>query len=288
MAIVMTSTTASQEELDHATSADWREPFVAPEPEKVPTAEPETELAETPAVEEAAEPKAEEKQERPKRKGGFQRTIDRLKSQVSQLESRLAERTNGNAQTAHEAVAQPQAPTGEPKLQDYINAGKTPEQWNTDHTRWILAQDEANAREQDRKARADAQLTTYNRELAALEERPDFDEVVEAAAENEIVFPQIEPAFFHRLGPQVAFWLAKNPDKAREIAELDAEDAKVEITKIAGRLEGSPKPKAKARPVPPAPITPLRGAATQTSIEPDKMNMRDYMKWREQSGGRRR
>lgn len=287
MAIVITSTTSSQEQLDHATSENWREPFEEPAPKPVPTAEPEEELAETPAKE--AEPEAKEKTERPKRKGGFQRTIERLRSENAQLQSRLAERAGGETQTAPQAVAQPQ-PTGEPKLQDYLNAGKTPEQWNTDHTRWVLAQDEAKAREDDQKARAEAQVTAYNRELAALEQRPDFDEVVEGVMENEVEFPQIDPAFFHRLGPQVVFWLAKNADKAREIAELDAEDAKVEIIKIAGRLEASSvrAKNNKARATPPPPITPVNGATTVNSVPPDEMKMKDFIKWREENGGRRR
>jgi hypothetical protein len=111
--MIVASTTATQEEMDHAVSANWRDPIPAKVEEKVATAEVETEepveevaeevIEETPVGSEeepetASATETEEEQEttteeqRPQKgKGGFQKKIDKLTREKGELAAQLLE-----------------------------------------------------------------------------------------------------------------------------------------------------------------------------------------------------
>ena len=99
---IVASTTASQEEMDHAVSADWRAPIAVKEPEpKEVKPEPVTEAPageadpDAPATSEeevktVPDSEPDEAQERPKGKGGFQKKIDKLTREKGELAAQLS------------------------------------------------------------------------------------------------------------------------------------------------------------------------------------------------------
>ena len=105
---------------------------------------------------------------------------------------------------------------------------------------------------------------------------PDFDEVV-----FEMGFPKSEvmtnAILDSEVGPQVAYYLANNPDEAEKIAELPPISALRAIGRLEAKFEAPPKKKAaangthataagvkKAAAPPPAPIEPVRGGTSKT------------------------
>lgn len=105
-------------------------------------------------------------------------------------------------------------------------------------------------------------------------------ELVELAAESE-------------KGPEVLYYLAKNRDIADRIAELSPVAAAREIGRIEARLEKPATPPALPPPKPAvsqAPPPPPRLEASEPAVEadPDKMPMRDWLKWRNKQLSRKK
>jgi hypothetical protein len=83
------------------------------------------------------------------------------------------------------------------------------------------------------------------------------------------------------LGPQVAYYLAENPDKAIAISRLSPTAAAREIGRIEARLEVE---KAKAKPAvsqAPPPPPKIEAVSEEVDKDPDQMPIGDWVKWRE-------
>lgn len=81
-------------------------------------------------------------------------------------------------------------------------------------------------------------------------------------------------------GPELAYWLAENRDKAAQIAQLPPHLAALELGRVEGRLQAVKE--AKAKPIPQAPPPPPSVEAVESDIQrdPDEMSMGDWLKWR--------
>src|ERR1700691_2073945 len=108
--MIVASTTATQEEIDHAVSPDWRTAIPVKEPEKPATDKPAVEEEkEVPQASEeadtvtASDPEVEQ-DEKPKGKGGFQRKIDKLTREKSEERER-ADRLESELTTFREKLA---------------------------------------------------------------------------------------------------------------------------------------------------------------------------------------
>lgn len=77
-------------------------------------------------------------------------------------------------------------------------------------------------------------------------------------------------------GPDLAYYLGKNPFKAAEIASLSPIKAARELTKLEAELAAKPKPRSSNAP---APIVPI-GGASGGSKSPAEMSDAEYAKWR--------
>jgi hypothetical protein len=106
----------------------------------------------------------------------------------------------------------------------------------------------------------------------------DYDEVVYNPA-LAISANMAEDIAESEVGPQLAYYLGKNPDVAREIAALSPRAASRELGKIEARLSA---PKA-APAVTKAPPPPPKIAASVPDIEkdPDQMTNDEWKKWRQ-------
>ena len=268
MAVVITSTTSSQAELDHAVSENWREL-----PEEKPAEEPVPTPAEEPAAEPEAEPETPEA-EKPKakeHKSGWQKRIDKLTARNHMLESRLAE-LEAKAKPAEEVKAPP-ADNG-PKLADY----------NNNLEEFLKARDAWKANEEQRTVeleRRKVAVETYNEKVSqARGQYDDWDEVVQG---SKAIIPQaaVDAVIELDNGPDVAYYLAQHPDEAEGLMDLTPIRTIQVIGKISDKLAAEkvappPKPKPKA----PEPITPVGASATRGNVPLDQLSPREYIRIR--------
>jgi hypothetical protein len=266
MAVVITSTTSSQEDLNHAVSDEWREPLNKPV-----EAEPAEEPEEPPAVEGAAEPEPKEEKPKPKEhKSGWQKRIDKLTARNHSLESRNAE--------LEAKLKPPEAPaqkSTEPKLSDY---GNDVEKYVAARDNWKQSEETRQADQEDRKVILDE----YNKKVS--EARGKYDDWDEAVAGSNITIPQAayDEVIESGNGTDIAYYLATHPDEAAKLIEMRASEARRVITRIGDKLaKEAEKPAAKAeKPKPPAPLAPVGASATRTGNTLDTVSIKDYIKIR--------
>jgi hypothetical protein len=109
------------------------------------------------------------------------------------------------------------------------------------------------------------------------------------------------------VGPDIAYYLANNPEEAEKIAKMPALATAKALGKLEDKLEaqlkasgqnkqskGEQKPAQESKktetPVTkaPKPITPVNasGASGGSAKDPEKMSYQEFKKWRESGGGR--
>jgi hypothetical protein len=286
--ITLASTTETQDELDHAVSSNWREPF-DPEKAKVQREEKEKAAAaeavkttggsappEKPVVkvEGEGEPEGDE-EPLPK---GVQRRIDTLTKR-----SKTAEQENRSLRERLEALetkagVKPAEKSGEPApkadLEPLKKDFKDPDEWVKAHGKWAAREV---AREAAVKAEQDA-ADSYTQEvfdahLARTQgfraEHPDFDEKVDASTTvfSESLAIAIVEA---ENGPAVTYYLAEHPEELEKISKLSKAKQMMEIGRLSASLSPSTESKdrtttTQTRPRTPTPITPVRSTKTASS-----------------------
>jgi hypothetical protein len=282
MSVVISSTTSSQAQLDHAASDDWRTPPAVEAPEPAPAPEPEE-----PGGTAAATEPAEETESR-KKKGGFQKKIDRLVSRASALENELEAERRANAdlrarlEKPSETVAQPVKAEGKPSRVSF----KTDEEYIEALTDWKIAQREAANAQQAEAAERGEVVAAYNHRVAELRaEHDDFDEVV--GQDIQIPLGAIEAIY--RLGdegPEVSYFLGKNPEVCDDLRDMHWMDAVRAVGEIAASLRKEhakeSSPESTTRRTPPPPVRAVGGTSARSSIALDQLSGAEYVKLRNQ------
>lgn len=284
MAVVIASTTASQEELDHAVSKDWRTP---------PEVKTEAPIEEVPEGQEASPetadaqgaPKTEEK----KGKGGWQKRVDALTARNKALEERLARiearEPRADNLSAEKTPASPPIDTSaRPKQADF----QSTDDYVAAMTRWTMAQD---AKEKESKAaqeRTQQLFDSYNERLETIREKyEDWDEVSDSLA-NTPIPNSVHAAIISMGDPELAFQLAKHPEEVEKLWNIVEERgdgaAVAELGAIRARfIPSTTNPQTpKAKTAPPPPIRPVRGTVTQSppSIYSPDISDADYIRMR--------
>lgn len=200
------------------------------------------------------------------------------KARADQLEKTLAEERAKNA---------PRAPEGEPKLEQF---DYDPEKYAKAVAEYTKKQAE---KEFETKQRTESEKAATQRLASDWEEKadrgaekyPDWNEKVgELKPESPLLMAIMEA----ENGDDVAHYLASNRKEAQRISGLPLISQIREIGRLEQKLLSEPeKPKAPSKA--PAPITPLKGAATPVSDTPSENDdMRDWMRKRnKQVSGRR-
>lgn len=282
MAIIATSTTATEAELAHAVSPNWREPFI--EPAAAPPAAAEGEEGTALAPEEGGEgtekKPSQEKNDDPAKKSRMARLHDRLDGLERRLEERDAEiarlrageRAPANGEPVRrEAPAKASEADPKPKATDAKYANDY-EQFIEDLSRWGARQErakaEAEAAQQTERERASGVFERYNAQLEAVRTaHPDFDEVMAAP---DVKIPEaLTPAILEAPnGPEIAYYLLSHPEEAQKLSEMSLAAGAVEIGRLSHQLKPNQQAAAPAkrnRPAPPAPIAPPAAVAA-TSV----------------------
>lgn len=115
------------------------------------------------------------------------------------------------------------------------------------------------------------------------EEAPDYEQVVYGAG---VTFtPSMAELIAESdMGPQVAYFMAKNPAENRKIANMSRTQQAIAIGRLEGRLEVQAKTPRKVTQAP-EPIVPAAGRKAPTKLKySENMSMDDYEKWRKQEG----
>jgi hypothetical protein len=228
----------------------------------------------------------EQAAEQPRRKGGFQRRIDKLVREKRELEARLAALEQRLAGGEHKPPAGEAADGTKqtPAASDHADGKPRPEDFDTYEaytealTDWKLEQRERQRAQQEAERRVfDSWMARIE---AARREHPDFDEVVDSDVP---VSEAMQRAILESdQGAEVAYWLGKHPEEAARIAKLSPIAAIREIGRIEASLakpSPSPKPKATVTRAP-KPVSPVSGgkAGGSASVYDDSL-AEDYTAW---------
>lgn len=243
-------------------------------------------------------------EEKPKVRGGFQAKIDRLIKQQASTEERavaaerkaaeLEAKLNGNGAEKKETKAD-----AEPVRENF----QTEAEFIRALTRWEVKQEMKAEREAEEKeaqaAAAKEAISSYNKKaIEAQAAHEDWNEVFKQDINIPVI---VGDAIVHTIknGPEVAYFLGKNPEICEEMCAVHPLEAVAMAVKISEQLEKNsgeeaeteeeeePEEKAAAeeeKPVrkAPAPIKPVSGGTTRSTIPLGKADFQTYKKLRAQ------
>lgn len=279
---------------------EWRRTGKLPEPEPEQKPEPLQEKQKTPEGEEkpesASESESEENKGEPeqhgKKKGGFQRRIDRLGAENAELKARLA---------AVESKAGGEKPAGaskptRPDLNDFDDYNKfkaAEDKYVEDLAAWTFEQKEQARQkaESERQAKeADAKrVEAWSKRIdGARKQHDDFDEAME-----DVEHIPVSPAMAQALqeseqGAELAYWLAKHPDEMERISKLSPIGAVREIGKLEAKLTAPvPQQKPAVSKAPKPPATVQGGKTAERSVYDPDITPAEYQRIRREQLQRR-
>lgn len=151
-------------------------------------------------------------------------------------------------------------------------------------TKWTANQAVEEFKVSQRKEAVTTRQQTVQQEFRGRQEAfkaatPDFDEVVSAAdvqVSNAVITEIVES----ENGPQLQYYLAKNPDEAERLSKLAPLALAREVGKIESRFSSSQQKTAvKTTAAPPPPNPTGKSSATSTK-DPGEMNPAEYRAWR--------
>lgn len=248
----------------------------------IPDAElPEEEVLETSEEDEETEEGDEDK---PKKKGGFQRKIEKLEAEKQEMERRLQEL----ASRQHEAQFRMQQQQMAAQMQ-----GQKPtlEQFNYDaeafenaYTQWVSNTQRAQAEAQQRaymermhmQKAMHEQVELQGKIKTAAQAYPDWEEVVM----NPSVPPlrQVNPAAFEMVKESdqmadIGYYLAKNPQEIMRFQGMNPLQVAREVAKLEAKFVGASGSAALK------PTAQVKGRSS-AGKDPDSMPMDEWVKWR--------
>jgi hypothetical protein len=157
--------------------------------------------------------------------------------------------------------------------------------------RWNLAEKQkANQEEQQRKQKADQERKDiqdridrefYSRVNKVIDKIPDYQEVVRSSTMN-LPNDALLAIKESDIGPEVAYYLAKNPSEAEKLSKMSVSSAVREIGKIEAKLSMVEPPKKQTKQVTqaPEPIKPTGGTHSVVNKSYDEMSMEEFIKQR--------
>lgn len=197
---------------------------------------------------------------------------------------------------AAQAKPQPVAPAEVPTLEAYdFDQAKYEQAKRAYEDALIEARVAAALAKREAEAKQVARTQTFEqRQRAFLAEKPDYIEKVLQNDSLPISKAMADVMAESELGPQVAYFLADNPDRALVIAQMGEVQAAREIGRIEARLEAeanakkaSPAPTRVSQAPPPPPKIAASDAAPRKSVYDENLSMEEFMAMRERQLRRR-
>lgn len=254
------------------------------ETETQESAEVDTESAEETETEATeSDDKSEALEQKPKKKGGFQKRIERFQRTVTEKENEISYL---KAQLAKQAQPEPaqrteKAPEGKPKLEHFESMADFIEAT----TEWKVAQKVKELEEKDQQKTAQAsfsdQVKKFQKDVQEFSKTvEDFEDVREDVADVNLTLGMQHALLKSKNGPEVLYTLAKNRQELERINSLSAFDQAYEIALIEAEIKHSKaKPKeVKTQPSAPKPVTPItaKSSAAKKSIYDPDLSQADY------------
>jgi len=235
------------------------------------------------------EPK-DEKEEEPKPKK--ENHDDRRWKRILQERAEYKAKAELYEQQAQQQQPKQEVPNeGRPARADFDND----EDYVDSLTTWKVEQKLAGVRQEltQSQMQSQAQASWGTKVDQARTDYADYDTVMEDAQDIPITPAVVEALQSSDIGADVAYHLAKHPEKAERLNTLSPIAAAREIGRIESLVEGSKAKPAKRLSGAPAPIKPVRNTASKGTGKKslDDMSPEEYMAHRnkqEQSRGRRR
>lgn len=246
--------------------------------------------------EDNSEKSEESESEKPKKKSGFQRRIDKLNASKAEAQreaeywKKLALEAKGAVEPKKEVVESKVEMSGEPDPDsfdshvEYVKA----------LTDWKIEQKEKAAKASEQKSKVlqeqdKALKAHFDREKSFAESTADYKDVITDLMESN---PKISAAFEQSiiesdLGPALMYELAKNPAEFERINKLPPLALAREIGKIEFRLQQTSEAKKETKKITkaPEPISPVgsKGASAKTTIFDDGISQAEYERLRAKS-----
>jgi len=238
-------------------------------------------------VEEPAGDSDEDSEPAPKKRSGTARLKARLAAAQAELEAlkRIAPKQDDNAALAGLVETEIGPAPKEADFNDYLAYQNATIAYETERrivTR-ELKQKAAQAQESQTAEQDEIIEVFKERADVARQTLKDFDEVTKAATMS-----PTHPAIIHLIlssekGPELAYYLSKNPKAVQRLNEMSPFGAAREIGKLEASVSSAtPKTVTKA----PAPVEAIRGGTAPSSKDPEKMSMEEYKSWRKAGGGK--
>lgn len=260
---------------------------------EVPVAVPQDQVAETTPAAQAEAPKSDgqeqaeqpQEDEKPRESKGVQKRLDELRRREGDAQ-RLAERAFALLERTLTKGETPRAevPSGPPQKENF----ESYEAYLEAKADYQIAKrlegiEKAAAETRQREAEAKREETWTKKVTEASKKYDDFDEV--AFAEDLPIAPAMAAAMRDSdLGPDVAYYLGKNPSEAQRISQLSPAAQVREIGKIEARLEMKPvRQPSKA----PPPIDPVGSGKGSSSVNLESMTQAEYEAYRAKTWAKR-
>lgn len=247
---------------------------VAPAQPATP-ATPEAAVAEVPV---STEPQGGTDAPATPKKTGVQKRLDELTRNWRQAERdrdhwrEMATRS----QTKPEA----QAAQGEPTPEQF---GGDPAKFYAEHARWVAREELRRAKEEEanqKKQERDREKAQKYEERAtkARTKYEDFDDLV---TDPSLPINQDMADYIRESdeGPEVAYWLAKNPQEALRIAQMNARDADRALARIEARVSTPAQAPAAPKPVTNAPPPPPTVGTSSAAAKPGLADEASTKEW---------
>lgn len=228
-----------------------------------------------------------------KRKGGWQRTIEKLEKRLDERE-RVIDSLLGRVSTAggNQVEVKKPAEDVEPNEEDFPTLGeylKAARAWDRKQVkREIEAENQTREKVEQSKSRVQKVAETWNAKVAAVkDELKDFEEI--AYAPDVPYSPAMTEAVAESdEGARIAYFLGQNLKEAERISKLGPIAAAKEIGKLEARFakteqaegEEKPEPPQTRAPKPPTPISKPSAAKAPSIHDPD-LPYKDFVKLRE-------
>lgn len=256
---------------------------------------PEQDQAAKPADQPATAPEATntpeaQPQDTPK-KGGVQKRIDELTRERYEAQRQAEHWRQIAEQTQKQQPAKP--PTEPPKLEAYTNV----DDYLAARDEWVLEQAEARAlqrtQEQTQRQQAEQQQQQQAinqqvrqeqfkaREADAAGRYQDYAQAVTAPHVQQMMAARLdilETVIDSEHGPDIAYFLAKNPAQLQNLASLSPLAAVREIGRIEQMFMAGTKKQATNAPDPVRTV----GGKAEAGRNPENMSISEYRKWRTQ------
>lgn len=223
----------------------------------------------------------------PKDEGGEKGKKAKKRIGTLTRENYRLQQENERLKAEREKPVIPSEPKAEPRQEDFEDY----DDFQKAHTKWtvdegirqndVAKQKQSEKQTSEREAH-ERQIAFEDRADELRETMEDFDEVAKSA--EMIRFYSEVPHLAeivegNEKGPEIAYFLGNNPDKAVELARLSPYQAAVEIGKLESKLSTNPKPRAASKA--PDPINPTGGGGQGgAEKKPHEMNDAEFAKWR--------